>query len=219
MNIKEIIANEITNSNNWDSLSKEELTLEEMETFKNKLNWEYIFTRNSNIEVIDNKLIDTLIEEKIINYDEEDYFSKKMFLQIAQKFITEIWIVKKYKDYFSMPALAYNRKFKASELVKIYGKPEVGTGVTYRIGSDCYPYTVIESDPKGLKIKIQSDTAIPLKDYKNSDTFYVDQTYKYERNPDGDIIELKLNSKGKWANGQYGKFTIGTRKKYLDPSF
>lgn len=211
MNIQEILANEIAGLNNWDLISLEDLTLEQMKQFKNKLNWFYIFSgRNKFIKQIDNKFIDNLIEEKIIEYDKDIY----LFEKIAQKFVTELWFAKKYKDYFSMSTLAHNRKFKASELVKIYGKPEVGTGVTYRIGSDCYPYTVIESNPKGLKIKIQSDN---IKAIEGND-FYGEQKYEYERDPNGVIIELKLNSKGNWTAG-YGNYTIGFRKHYLDPSF
>lgn len=215
MKTEKIIANEILGLNDWNQISLKNLTLEQMKQFKTKLNWEYIFTgRNVFINKIDNQFIDELIKEKIIKYDKDDYSAKFVFAKMAQNFVTELWFAKKYKDCFSMKTLAYNRKFKASELIQIYGKPEVGTGVTHSIGSDSYPYTVIESNPKGLKIKIQRDDAIAI---ANSD-YYGDQKYEFKRNPNGEIVELKLNSKGMWVGG-FGSYTIGVRNHYLNPSF
>lgn len=219
INIETILAGELTGENDWNLISKSKLTLDQMRTFKNQLNWHVVFRTNAN-KNIDNKFIDELIEEGIIKYEKNDYYSTAMFMDIQEKHAVDIWFIKKYKDYFDIRVIGMLGKFKASELLNMFGKPSVGTGVTYTIGSDSYPYTVIESDPKGLKIKIQSDTAIPFRDYKNSNNFYVDQTYKYECNPNGNIIELRLNAKGRWKNGDdCGAYSFGTRRKYLDPSF
>lgn len=213
LNIEKIIANELVGKNDWELISKEDLTLDFMKQFKNKLDWSIVF-RRKNIN-IDNSFIDELIEEGIIKYDEENYFSKSIFRDIASNHVNELWFAKKYNEYFGIFDIARSKVFKASELIKIFGKPKVGTPVTYKIGSDAYPFTVIESNSKGLKIVIQEDIATPTE----SHDYYGNQDYTYSRNPNGRTIELKLNAKGRWTNGTSGYYSIGYRRRYSDPSF
>lgn len=93
--------------------------------------------------------------------------------------------------------------------------PEVGMGVTERIGSDCYPYTLIQIiNPK--TIVIQSD------DYKCTD--YKFQNYDITPNPDGGKITLTLRKNGRWKRKNATikdsfNYGLGHRRAYQDPHY
>ena len=95
----------------------------------------------------------------------------------------------------------------------------VGMGATYCVGSDCYPYTVVEVINQ-KKIVVTSDM------YKATDKseYYGSQDYTYTSNPDGHRMVLTLRKNGRWIpqgspmRGSCG-FTIGYRRAYRDPSF
>lgn len=97
--------------------------------------------------------------------------------------------------------------------------PVVGMGATFVVGSDSYPYTIIEVlSPK--RIVIQKDDAELVEGSCNSEY----QVYKYASNPEGlrGIVTLRKN--GMWVplgekKNRGSGFYIGTRRKYLDPSF
>lgn len=98
-------------------------------------------------------------------------------------------------------------------------KPEVGMGVTERIGSDCYPYTVVNviSDKK---IEVTRDTATAT---ENSN-YFGSQEYAYESNMDGNRMVLSRRKNGRWYQvGQkmecWSGFRLGHRRYYQDPHF
>jgi len=98
-------------------------------------------------------------------------------------------------------------------------KPEVGIGVTGSIGSDRYPYTVVEI-VNARTIVIQQDS------FKRTDKngMSEQQEYEYSRNPDAERITLTLRSGDRWKKKgdplhQGYCFFIGDRRAYQDPSF
>lgn len=99
-------------------------------------------------------------------------------------------------------------------------QPEVGMGVTQSIGSDSYPYTIIEVKHGGKTLVIQSD------DYKRTDNngYGGHQEYEYAPNPNGSTHEITLRKTGRYKrkgeslHGGYN-YGIGFRRAYQDPHF
>lgn len=96
--------------------------------------------------------------------------------------------------------------------------PQVGDGVTYTVGSDRYPYTVVEIlSPK--KIAIQADF------YRRTDNngYGGTQEYAYTPNPDAAREYISLRTDDSWRKVgeslKSGRFIIGKRQAYQDPSF
>lgn len=96
---------------------------------------------------------------------------------------------------------------------------KVGTGATAHVGSDRYPYTVVEviSDKK---LVVQRD------EFRRTDSngFSESQTYEYTANPDAEKVVITLRGNGRWVRqGESAKggtgFSIGHRSAYQDPSF
>ncbi|MDX1492956.1 MAG: hypothetical protein R3253_02700 [Longimicrobiales bacterium] len=97
--------------------------------------------------------------------------------------------------------------------------PSVGDGATLVVGSDRYPYTVVEVKTQ-KRIVVQEDDAEwvgPRRMPTES------QTYQYTPNPENPKVEISLRKGGSWCRvGQRGSgsyFMVGSRRKYLDPSF
>jgi hypothetical protein len=95
---------------------------------------------------------------------------------------------------------------------------KVGMGATQQVGSDRYPFTVIEiKSPK--KIVVQGD--IYRRTDKNGQS--ESQTYEFERNFLNAKITLTKRNDGVWRRmGESKKapgFYIGKRDCYFDPSF
>ena len=99
--------------------------------------------------------------------------------------------------------------------------PKVGMGVTQCIGSDRYPFTVIEVSENLKTVVIQLDT------YSRTDSngLSESQEYEFSRNSDGEKITLTLRKngcyvqKGQPMRGSGYFYRIGTRSAYRDPSF
>lgn len=95
--------------------------------------------------------------------------------------------------------------------------PTVGMGATFGIGSDAYPYTVVEViSPREVVVTADS--------YQNECT-YPDQRYKFTTNLDGQRKTLTFRWNGKWwpkdrlYTRQAGTWSVGERRCYSDPSF
>lgn len=95
----------------------------------------------------------------------------------------------------------------------------VGMGVTCGIGSDCYPYTLIEIVNERTII-VQEDRSKP----EPGSDFYKDQRYAYTPNPNGGTFVLTLRKNGRWVrkgetlNSGF-HWHLGTRRMYQNPSF
>lgn len=103
-------------------------------------------------------------------------------------------------------------------MIKNETTPEVGMGATYGVGSDCYPYTIVEIlSPRRIVVQADSYTALP-----GNDPFSENQSYEYFRNPQGHLVTLSLRKNGRWVpvgQSNYGGFAIGHRRFYQDPCF
>lgn len=89
-------------------------------------------------------------------------------------------------------------------------------GATYSIGSDRYPYTVIEvRSPK--TIVVQGDKAKPT---KNHDP-YGEQSHLFVPNANGEKRVFTKRKNGGWyEKGSpmgYGRLRLGERHKHMDP--
>ena len=92
-------------------------------------------------------------------------------------------------------------------------------GVTKYVGSDRYPFTVIQIlSPK--RIVVQEDKATRT---DTNGAFTESQKYDYEPDPEGSTHTISLRKNGHWYEmGQPAKwtfYTVGTRNKHLDPHF
>lgn len=102
---------------------------------------------------------------------------------------------------------------------------EVGSGATYGVGSDCYPYTVVEIINE-KKVVVQADKYEADKD--NGYDYYGNQVYKYFTDQNGGRKIVTLRKNGMWLpvgsvvsrGGCYANgFSLGFRRAYQDPSF
>ncbi len=95
---------------------------------------------------------------------------------------------------------------------------KIGDGVTYHVGSDRYPYTVIDVISP-TKLLIQHDSTKMNKD----GDWYGKQIWDITQNPNGGIITISKRKNGYWY--QVGQsmsnvfYTVGQRDMYQDPTF
>jgi hypothetical protein len=97
-------------------------------------------------------------------------------------------------------------------------EPVVGMGVTYSIGSDRYPFSIIKV--------INHRTLIIQKDsFTRKDTNGLSeiQEYEYTPNVNSEQITITKRKDGCWrqkkSSSSYGIYTVGTRRAYMDPCF
>lgn len=96
-------------------------------------------------------------------------------------------------------------------------KPEIGMGATVYVGSDCYPYTVIDIKRNGRLLILQRDTYRRVDNNGQSEM----QSYIYGPDPKGELQEATLRSDGSYRTKGHGgcPVALGRRKAYLDPHF
>lgn len=94
----------------------------------------------------------------------------------------------------------------------------IGDGATIYVGSDCYAATVIKVTAR--TIVLQSDNAAPADDYE----YYGNQSYNFSPNINGltDTFTLRKDGRLYMKGTEMGRggirCTIGSRRKYTDPS-
>lgn len=96
--------------------------------------------------------------------------------------------------------------------------PEVGIGVTEMCYSDRHAYTIVRVASNGKNISVQRDKAIRVDDRGITEA----QDYRYERDTDAPVMELRLNKKGQWKlwhSPQGNTFMVGVRSEYFDFGF
>jgi len=91
--------------------------------------------------------------------------------------------------------------------------PVVGMGATECCWSDRHAYTVIAVSPTGKTCTVQRDHAIRTDNYGMSDC----QDYRYERDPEGSTMTLRLTKRGWSSKGT--RFILGSRDEHHDYSF
>jgi hypothetical protein len=96
--------------------------------------------------------------------------------------------------------------------------PEVGMGATMTMYSDRYPYTVRKVNSTGKTIWISPDQA----EVKEG-TCWPDPDYNISTNwelTEKDFTKVTLRKDGRWkVAGGSQVIVLGTRQKYVDPSF
>ncbi len=97
-------------------------------------------------------------------------------------------------------------------------KPEVGMGATVHLGSDCYPYTIIDINKQGTRIMIQPDHYELIK----GSTAHESQTYRYTPSivATEHALRVSLRFNGHWRVVKAKTLvSIGHRRAYRDPCF
>lgn len=93
-----------------------------------------------------------------------------------------------------------------------------GLGVTYHIGSDRYPYTIVKV-VSSSRIIVQADSYSRIDNNGLSEI----QEYEYTPNLNAEQVTITLRKDGYWRrkgdSSRSGIFTLGKRSAYLDPSF
>ncbi len=214
--INEIVLNELNGQNDWHELSLLPFSQEQLYKFKDQIQWEIALKINN--ENITEKLIDKLLDENSILYTDErkKYINRKISKMLSKR-VFDYNLIKKHIKKLGLSNVLDNNKLKISQVAElINNKPEVGMGATISAGSDCYPYTIIDVNKTGTKIKVQRDNYEPAEGYD----YYDNQVYNYSSNPNGCIYEVSLRKDGKWkiVNGT-SNVRIGHRSHYSDPSF
>lgn len=97
--------------------------------------------------------------------------------------------------------------------------PEVGDGVTQMLGSDRYPYTVIEVSKSGKQVTVQADRATQTAGGMSDSG----QRYTYEANPQGKTVRLSKRNDGYWrivgdTKEWWNTWGMGGRERYVDYS-
>ena len=96
----------------------------------------------------------------------------------------------------------------------VKGDPYVGMGVTMTLWSDRYAGTVIKVTP--YKVTVQRDKAKRIDGNGVSES----QTYEYEPDYNGEILEFYKQKNGAWRNNKSGRgLVLGRRSEYYDFSF
>lgn len=96
---------------------------------------------------------------------------------------------------------------------------KIGDGATYHIGSDRYPYTVVQIvSPKKIHLKPDHYERI------DNNGISENQEYKYIPNPNAQSIVVSLRKDGRWRRqgeslkAGFYSFNQG-RNAYQDPSY
>lgn len=215
--INDIYLKELNNQNNWLLLSNNyNFNADQLYEFKDKLIWNAVLNNNNNVtEELLTKLLDEGFFSKIMQTENSVAFRYSLKKNLGNK-ISDIKTLIKHKNCFIASELVKSHKLKISEIAQIIKQPEIGMGATAYVGSDEYPYTIIDINKNKTRIKIQRDDAKPAKGYD----YNSNQVYDYSRNPNGPIIEVSLRKDAHWkVLNSTTRVTIGTRSKYTNPSF
>lgn len=94
-------------------------------------------------------------------------------------------------------------------------KPKVGDGATQSVGSDCYPFTIIEVSPSGKTLTLQRDDAHRI----DRNGLSEDQRYIYTRATSGALRTARWSEKRQRYLVDGRPVSVGVRRYYQDPSF
>jgi hypothetical protein len=98
----------------------------------------------------------------------------------------------------------------------------IGTGATYRVGSDSYPATVIgwKEYKSGARVGEVRDILVQTDIATVSGGQWPDVDYEYTPNPDGRVLTFRRDKKNRFILlGGGSGLSIGTRRRYNDPHF
>ena len=103
-------------------------------------------------------------------------------------------------------------KFRLAEEFKFANE---GDAATLQVGSDSYPYTVIEVWKGGRQIVLQACKTKPAPGFD----YYNNQEYIIEPDPDGKKIKANFAPKRRRSYSDGTPVSIGRAHYYQDPSF
>ena len=122
------------------------------------------------------------------------------------------------KDYMKWSNIE-NELHADTVVVPIY--PRVGMRITQGIGSDRYPYEVVETDGKVIpnRISVRRMKTNPIENFN----YYSNQIYTYESDLDASTMVMTLRSDGYYRPQGHKKgseyWSFGYAEYYQDPSF
>ena len=105
---------------------------------------------------------------------------------------------------------------------------KIGTGVTENCYSDSTPWEVIRVvSPITLEIRAMKAEGGLKKNHVFIPGGFVGyvvdqhsaQEWKLSSDPEGEVIRIRLNKKGRWKLGKYRRFSVGTAHKFYDYNF
>jgi len=95
-------------------------------------------------------------------------------------------------------------------------EPEIGEGATVSVGSDSYPYTIIDISDSGKTITLREDR-VERTDRNGMSEI---QEYNYFRDPNGKVVKATKRKNGSWKTTKDNCLvSIGIRRRYYDFSF
>lgn len=94
--------------------------------------------------------------------------------------------------------------------------PVVGMGLTVRIGSDSYAYTIVSVSASGKSFKATQDSVSRT---DSNGPYTEDQHYDYTPNPQGELISFRIGTKTQRYQCKFGYAHLGYRRYYNDPCF
>ena len=212
----EIVAATLENKKVWYELTYENVfTIEEIEKYFNNIEWDCycskLNTSNYDINTIMN------IFQRLLD---KNFLSNTSIRRLSASVPMDKEFILKNKDKLNL-TIVFNRnekaeKFTKTELVKhgLVKAPKVGELCTQIIGSDSYPFEVVEVSKSGLQCKIRRLDAKPAEGYD----YFTNQNYTYSSNENNPIKIVKMNNRGLYT---YNKLRIkfGDAIYYRDPSF
>ena len=216
LNESEIVAATLENKKVWHELTCcNVFTIDEIEKYFNNIDWDFycskLDTFNYDADTIMN-IFQRLLDRNILSNTSIRRLSASV--PMNKEFIL------KNKDKLNLTIVFRSNekaeKFTKTEKVK-YGLvkvPKVGELCTQIIGSDSYPFEVIEVSKSGLQCKIRRLDAKPAEGFD----YYANQQYVYSSNENNPIKIVKMNNRGL---STYNKLRIkcGDAIYYRDPSF
>ena len=216
LNESEIVAATLENKKVWHELTCcNVFTIDKIEKYFNNIDWDFycskLDTSNYDADTIMN-IFQRLLDRNILSNTSIRRLSANV--PMNKEFIL------KNKDKLNLTIVFRSNgkaeKFTKTEKVK-YGLvkvPKVGELCTQIIGSDSYPFEVVEVSKSGLQCKIRRLDAKPAEGFD----YYTHQEYVYSSNENNPIKIAKMNNRGFYT---YNKLRIkfGDAIYYRDPSF
>lgn len=96
------------------------------------------------------------------------------------------------------------------------GSDLIGEGATVSVGSDSYPYTIVDVSKSGKTIILKEDKF----ERTDSNGMSESQEYNYSPNPEGKEIKATKRKTGAWkTSGNNCLVSIGVRRRYYDFCF
>ena len=216
LNESEIVAATLENKKVWHMLTCcNVFTIEEIEKYFNNIDWDFycskLDTSNYDVETIMN-IFQRLLDRNML--------SNTSIRRLCVTVPMDKEFILKNKDKLNLTVVFLSNekaeKFTKTEKVK-YGLvkvPKVGELCTQTIGSDSYPFEVVEVSKSGLQCKIRRLDATPAEGFD----YYTHQEYVYSSNENNPTKIVKMNSRGLYTNNKL-RIKFGYAIYYKDPSF